>query len=80
MTPRVLIDVGALVSVVDHSQPRSLTCRALVTALPLPLVTTWAAYTEAMYLLFGPCSAIFGAMSRPASYSCIPPTERNPAG
>ncbi len=48
MTPRVLIDAGALVSVVDHSQPRSLACRALVTALPLPLVTTWAAYTEAM--------------------------------
>jgi len=53
VTPRVLIDAGALVSVVDHGQPRSLVCRALVTTLPLPLVTTWAAYTEAMYLLFG---------------------------
>lgn len=49
----MLIDAGALVTLVDHAQPRSDACRSLVATLPLPLVTTWAAYTEAMYLLFG---------------------------
>lgn len=53
MTPSVLIDAGALVTIVDQGQPRNRTYRAIVATLPLPLVTTWAAYTEAMYLLFG---------------------------
>lgn len=48
-----LIDANALVNLVDQGQPRSAEFRTLFNALRRPLVTTWPAFTEAMYLLFG---------------------------
>jgi len=53
VTQAVLVDAGLLVALVDKSQPQNSACRSLAATLPLPFVTTWAAYTEAMYLVFG---------------------------
>lgn len=53
MTARVLVDTGALVALIDKGQVHNSKCRTIVTTLPLPLVTTWSVYTEAMYLLYG---------------------------
>jgi uncharacterized protein len=46
-----LTDAGALVALIDKNQPRNGQCRATLATLSLPLVTTWPAFTEAMYLL-----------------------------
>jgi hypothetical protein len=48
-----LIDANALVNLVDQAQPRSAEFRAAFNTLRRPLVTTWPAFTEAMYLVFG---------------------------
>jgi predicted nucleic acid-binding protein len=48
-----LIDANALVNLVDKAQPRSAEFRARFNTLHRPLVTTWPAFTEAMYLVFG---------------------------
>ena len=48
-----LIDANALVNLVDQSQPRSAEFRLLFNTLRRPLLTTWPAFTEAMYLVFG---------------------------
>jgi len=53
VTRTVLVDAGVLVALVDKGQPQNDACRSIMATLPLPLVTTWAAYTEAMYLVFG---------------------------
>ncbi len=53
MIQTVLVDAGVLVAPVDNGQPQNDACRSITSTLPLPLVTTWAAYTEAMYLVFG---------------------------
>lgn len=47
-----LTDAGALVALIDKNQPQSGQCRATFATLSLPLVTTWPAFTEAMYLLY----------------------------
>ena len=47
-----LTDAGALVALIDKSQPQNGQCRATFAILSLPLVTTWPAFTEAMYLLY----------------------------
>ena len=46
-----LTDAGALVALVDKSQPHNPRCRATFATLSLPLITTWPAFTEAMYLV-----------------------------
>lgn len=46
-----LTDAGALVALVDKNQPHNLRCRTTFATLSLPLVTTWPALTEAMYLV-----------------------------
>lgn len=48
-----LIDANALVNLVDHAQPKSALFRATFNTLRRPVITTWPAFTEAMYLVFG---------------------------
>ena len=47
----ILTDAGPLVELVDQAQPLNSRCRAALEALPSPMVTTWPAFAEAMYLL-----------------------------
>jgi predicted nucleic acid-binding protein len=47
-----LTDAGALVALVDKNQPQNARCRATFAVLSLPLITTWSAFTEAMYLVY----------------------------
>lgn len=47
-----LTDAGALVALVDKNQPHNARCRATFATLSLPLLTTWPAFTEAMYLVY----------------------------
>lgn len=47
-----LTDAGALVALVDKNQPQSARCRATFATLSLPLITTWPAFTAAMYLVY----------------------------
>lgn len=46
-----LTDAGPLVALIDADEPRHEECRAVLRGLAVPLVTTWPAFTEAMYLL-----------------------------
>ena len=46
-----LTDAGPLVALVDAGEPDHERCRAALDALPLPLTTSWPAFTEAIYLL-----------------------------
>ncbi len=48
-----LIDANALVNLVDREQPMSAEFRRTFNTLRRPLITTWPAFTEATYLLFG---------------------------
>ena len=47
-----LTDAGALIALVDRNQPQNARCRSTFLTLSLPLVTTWPAFTEAMYLVY----------------------------
>jgi len=46
-----LTDAGPLIAIIDADEPDHVACLAAVDGLALPLVTTWPAFTEAMYLL-----------------------------
>ena len=46
-----LTDAGPLVALVDADEPDHQRCREALDRLRLPLLTTWPAFTEAMYLL-----------------------------
>lgn len=47
----MLCDTGPLVALIDRDDPHHSACaRALATMPPVPLVTTWPCWTEAMYL------------------------------
>jgi predicted nucleic acid-binding protein len=46
-----LTDAGPLVALIDADEARHGVCRTALGQLELPLVTTWPAFTEAMYLL-----------------------------
>jgi uncharacterized protein len=46
-----LTDAGPLIALIDAGEPDHERCRAVLSELQLPLVTTWPAFTEAMYLL-----------------------------
>lgn len=46
-----LTDAGPLVALIDADEPDHQRCRETLAQLSLPLVTTWPAFTEAMYLL-----------------------------
>jgi predicted nucleic acid-binding protein len=46
-----LTDAGPLVALIDADEADHERCRAALAELSLPLLTTWPAFTEAMYLL-----------------------------
>lgn len=46
-----LTDAGPLVALIDADEADHEICALALHALPLPLLTTWPAFTEAMYLL-----------------------------
>ncbi|MHB8452162.1 MAG: type II toxin-antitoxin system VapC family toxin [Mycobacteriales bacterium] len=46
-----LTDAGPLVALIDADEADHTRCRAALDMVILPMVTTWPAFTEAMYLL-----------------------------
>lgn len=46
-----LADAGPLIAIIDADEPDHASCLDVLDMVPLPLVTTWPAFTEAMYLL-----------------------------
>ena len=46
-----LTDAGPLIAIIDADEPDHAACLDALDQVPLPLVTTWPAFTEAMYLL-----------------------------
>ena len=46
-----LTDAGPLIALIDADEPDHERCRDALDRLALPLLTTWPAFTEAMYLL-----------------------------
>ena len=46
-----LTDAGPLIAIIDADEPDHAACLEALDQLALPLVTTWPAFTEAMYLL-----------------------------
>ena len=47
----ILTDAGPLVALLDADEPDHDRCRDALELLQLPLLTTWPAFTEAMYLI-----------------------------
>ncbi len=47
----MLCDTGPLVALLDRSDKNHLRCVEVLSTLRVPLLTTWACFTEAMYLL-----------------------------
>ncbi len=47
----MLTDAGPLVAIIDADEPDHASCMDALDQLTLPLITTWPAFTEAMYLL-----------------------------
>ena len=46
-----LTDAGPLIAIIDADEPDHDSCVEALDKVTLPLVTTWPAFTEAMYLL-----------------------------
>ena len=46
-----LTDAGPLIALIDAGEPDHDRCRGALEQLQLPLLTTWPAFTEAIYLL-----------------------------
>jgi len=46
-----LTDAGPLIAIIDGDEPDHASCMDALDQLILPLITTWPAFTEAMYLL-----------------------------
>jgi predicted nucleic acid-binding protein len=46
-----LTDAGPLIALIDAGEPDHNRCRETLEKLELPLLTTWPAFTEAIYLL-----------------------------
>ena len=46
-----IADAGPLIALIDADEPDHDRCREALDLLRLPLLTTWPAFTEAMYLL-----------------------------
>jgi len=47
----MLTDAGPLIALIDADEPDHERCKEALQAITLPLLTTWPAFTEAMYLL-----------------------------
>jgi predicted nucleic acid-binding protein len=48
----MLCDAGPLLSLIDKKQPKHEPCRKIIRKLAKPLTTTWACFSEAMYLAY----------------------------
>jgi predicted nucleic acid-binding protein len=46
-----LTDAGPLIAIIDADEPDHAACLAALDQVAIPLMTTWPAFTEAMYLL-----------------------------
>ncbi len=46
-----LVDAGPLIALIDAGEADHGRCREALDRLPVPLTTTWPAFTEAIYLL-----------------------------
>lgn len=46
-----ITDAGPIVAIIDADEPDHASCVEALDHLTIPLVTTWPAFTEAMYLL-----------------------------
>jgi uncharacterized protein len=46
-----LTDAGPLIAIIDADEPDHVVCVETLDEITIPLVTTWPAFTEAMYLL-----------------------------
>jgi uncharacterized protein len=46
-----LTDAGPLIAIIDADEPDHAACLATLDQVAIPLITTWPAFTEAMYLL-----------------------------
>ena len=49
----ILVDAGPLVALIDRGEPDHEQCVEALARLTAPMVTTWPAFTEAMYLVGG---------------------------
>ena len=47
----ILVDAGPLIALIDRGEPDHERCVETLSSLTAPMVTTWPAFTEAMYLL-----------------------------
>jgi predicted nucleic acid-binding protein len=47
----ILTDAGPLVALIDRGEPDHARCRSALASLTGPMLTTWPAFTEAIYLL-----------------------------
>jgi predicted nucleic acid-binding protein len=47
----MLTDAGPLIALIDADEPDHDRCRAALETIRLPLLTTWPAFTKAMYLV-----------------------------
>ncbi len=47
----ILTDAGPLIALIDRGEPDHDACVACVSRFSGPMLTTWPAFTEAMYLL-----------------------------
>ncbi|MGD0390110.1 MAG: PIN domain-containing protein [Tepidisphaeraceae bacterium] len=47
----MLVDAGPLVSLCDRNQPTHARCQTVLEAATVPIVSTWACFVEAMYLV-----------------------------
>lgn len=47
----IIVDAGPMVALIDARDPDHGVCRKALGQMSTPLVTTWPAFTEAMYLL-----------------------------
>ena len=49
----ILVDAGPLIALIDRGEPDHARCVEALSSLTTPMVTTWPALTEAMYLVGG---------------------------
>lgn len=47
-----LTDAGPLIALIDADDPDHDRCRETLETISMPMLTTWPAFTEAMYLLY----------------------------
>lgn len=62
-----LTDAGPLVALIDADEADHEVCARVLAQMQLPLVTTWPAFTEAMYLL----SRAGGSLGREALWTLV---------